>query len=307
MDDLFLVREKTMAFSNKGTPYHSLRLSDKTGAVDAKIWDNALELDKLFKKGDIVKIQARATSYKNTTQLHIIDLKAAPAEAIDLTDYLPTAGKDRDEMFSHICAFAEEIQDTRLKALLRLFLDDKEISKGFKMAPAAKGFHHVYLGGLLEHTLSVVRLLDLVTKHYEGLNRDLVICGGILHDIGKIFEFTYDRIIDYTDEGRLIGHIVKGVEMVNARIALLADFPESLAMELRHIIISHHGMLEYGSPKLPNTTEAMVVHMVDDLDAKVNAFQEYIKASSDENTNWTPFHKLFDRYIYKGQAVPSDG
>ena len=171
---------------------------------------------------------------------------------------------------------------------------------GLKEAPAAKGFHHVYIGGLLEHTLSVTRLLDLVCNHYHGINRDLVITGGILHDIGKIHEFSYGRIIDYTDEGRLIGHIVMGAEMVDNRIASLKGFPAGLAMELRHLLLSHHGELEFGSPKRPKTVEALIVHYIDDLDAKVNAFQEFIDVSPDDESTWTPFHRLLDRVIYKG-------
>lgn len=170
------------------------------------------------------------------------------------------------------------------------------------MAPAAKGLHHVYLGGLLEHTLSVVRLLEMITRHYGGLNRDLVIAGGLLHDLGKIYEFSYAGVIEYSDPGRLIGHIVMGVEIIAAKIQQLPTFPAALAMELKHLILSHHGMLEYGSPKIPNTVEALVVNMADDLDAKVNAFQEHIKAATDDDSNWTPFHRLFERYLYKGST-----
>ncbi len=303
VDSLFMVREKNLAFSNKGAPYHSLRLGDRTGTVEAKIWENALELDRIFKRGDVVFIQARATSYKNAIQLSVNNLQVIPTANIDLTDYLPVAAGDRDEMFAELLAFIEGIGDPHLKELLKAIFTDEEISRRFKLAPAAKGFHHVYLGGLLEHTLSVVRLLSLAVDHYAGLNRDLIIAGGILHDLGKIYEFTYNRIIDYTDEGRLIGHIVKGVEMTDAKIALIPEFPESLAVELKHIILSHHGSLEYGSPKLPNTTEALAVHMIDDLDAKINAFQEHIKASPDDETGWTAYHRLFDRYIYKGNRV----
>jgi 3'-5' exoribonuclease len=184
--------------------------------------------------------------------------------------------------------------------LLHLFFNDEKIAALFKKAPAAKGFHHVYIGGLLEHTLSVIRLLDQMTNHYQGINRDILITGGILHDIGKIYEYSYDSIFDYSDQGRLIGHIVIGIEMLDAKIAALGDFPERLAMELRHLILSHHGTQEFGSPKRPKTLEALIVHFIDDLDAKVNAFQEFIEESRDDDSAWTPFHKLFERFIYKG-------
>ena len=160
---------------------------------------------------------------------------------------------------------------------------------------------------MLEHTLSVIRLLDLAARHYTGVNRDLLLTGGILHDIGKIYEFQYDRLIDYSDAGRLVGHIVMGVEMLDARIAKIEGFPENLAMELRHLILSHHGTLEYGSPKRPKTLEAMIVHYIDDLDAKVNAFQTFTSGIPDSESNWTPFHRLFERYIYKGNSSSDEG
>lgn len=304
ISETFLVKDKNLAYSQKGAPYLNLRLGDKTGVVEAKVWDNAAQCDPLFKKGDIIQIKARAVSYKNALQISIVDLRRTLPEEIDLADYLPTARKDGDSMLQELAGYMDGINDPHLRALLRSIFQDEEIRNRFKTAPAAKGFHHVYLGGLLEHTLSVVRMLDLAANHYQGLNKDLIITGGILHDLGKIYEFNYDRTIDYSDEGRLIGHIVMGVEMVGAKIATLPSFPANLAMELKHLLLSHHGMLEYGSPKLPNTLEAMVVHMMDDLDAKVNAFQEYIKASPADDSNWTPYHKLFERYIYKGTGNP---
>ncbi len=302
ISEFFLVKEKILAYSQKGAPYLNLRLADKSGQVEAKVWDNATECEGLFKKGDIIKIKARAQSYKNTLQLSIAEIRTPLTEEIDLADYLPTAREDGNVMLEELMKYVKAISNPHLLALLESFFTDEEIRNRFKIAPAAKGFHHVYLGGLLEHTLSVVRLLDLVTRHYQGLNRDLIIAGAILHDLGKIYEFNYDRLIEYSDEGRLIGHIVMGAEMIGKRIAQLPSFPASLAMELKHLILSHHGVLEYGSPKLPHTVEAIVVHMIDDLDAKVNAFQEYVKAAATDDSHWTPFHRLFDRYIYKGSV-----
>jgi len=298
--DFFLVAEKNLSFSQKGAPYLNLRVKDKTGELDGKIWDNAREWDKVFKRGDIVHLESRAVNYKNNVQLSIVEVKKAEEEEIDISDYMPAAAKDGEVMLGELLTFFEGIKDLHLKALLDSFFQDEAIVTDFKKAPAAKGFHHVYIGGLLEHTLSVTRLLDLVCNHYRGINRDLVITGGILHDIGKIHEFSYGRIIDYTDEGRLIGHIVMGAEMVDNKIASLKGFPADLAMELRHLLLSHHGELEFGSPKRPKTVEALIVHYIDDLDAKVNAFQEFIDVSPDDESTWTPFHRLLDRVIYKG-------
>jgi 3'-5' exoribonuclease len=299
VNESFLVTEKNLAFSQKGTPYLNLRLKDKTGEVDGKIWENAIEWDKAFSKGDVIKAQGGAVSFRNTVQLSITGVRKVDDSAVEIAEYLPASRGDIDVMFADLMAFVEQIETPCLRALLHLFFHEGEVADLFKKAPAAKGFHHVYIGGLLEHTLSVIRLLDQVTKHYQGINRDLLITGGMLHDIGKIYEYTYDRMFDYSDEGRLIGHIVIGLEMLDERIGAVEGFPTQLAMELRHLILSHHGTQEFGSPKRPKTLEALIVHFIDDLDAKVNAFQEFVK-ESDDNSHWTPFHKLLERFIYKG-------
>jgi 3'-5' exoribonuclease len=217
-----------------------------------------------------------------------------------MDDYAAASRFSAEEMFQALQAFVEGIESPFLKNLLHGIFGDAEIAGLFKRAPAAKAMHHFYAGGLLEHTLSVTRILDFLSRHYDRINRDLLLTGGMLHDIGKIHELSADGMIDYTDEGRLIGHIVMGLELVNRKMAAVPDFPEDLAMELRHILISHHGAFEYGSPKRPKTEEALMVYFADDLDAKVNAFQEFISDSNDEESRWTPFHRLFERYIYKG-------
>jgi 3'-5' exoribonuclease len=302
VSDTFLVIDKNMAFSQKGSPYLSLRLRDHTGDIEGRVWDRALELDKFFRKGDVVHIHSRAASYKNLLQLSIVDIRRIDGTGIDLRDYAPSSRFDIEDMFHSLKEFAGGIQDPYLQALLEAFFKDEEIAVGFQQAPAAKGFHHVYVGGLLEHTLSVVRLLDRIAGHYSSVNRDLLIAGGILHDVGKIRELSHGPLIEYTDHGRLIGHIVLGVEMMNAKVAAIDGFPEQLAMELRHIILSHHGILEYGSPKRPKTVEALIIHYVDDMDAKVNAFREFINSADDDESDWTPFHRLFERFIYKGKS-----
>lgn len=298
----FLVSEKNLAYSQKGSPYLNLRLKDKTGEMDGKVWEKAIELDGYFKKGDIVYIVGRILSYKNNLQLSVLEVKKMGDDDIDPAEFFPTAARDADDMFADLMVYVGQIQTPCLRDLLLVFFQDETIVAGFKKAPAAKGFHHVYLGGLLEHTLSVLQLLDLAAAHYPGANRDLLIAGGILHDIGKIHEFLYDRLIDYSDAGRLVGHIVMGVEMLDAKIAKIEGFPENLAMELRHLILSHHGTLEFGSPKRPKTLEALIVHHIDDLDAKVNAFQTFVGGTADSESKWTPFHRLLERYIYKGNG-----
>jgi len=297
----FLVAEKNMAFSQKGSPYLTVRLKDKTGEIESKVWETAVELDQLFKKGDIIFIEGRAANYKNSIQISITSIKKIPWDEVESTDYLPAAKADVKEMFNELLGYVEKVSDKFLKALLNAFLQEEETASLFQRAPAAKGFHHIYLGGLLEHTLSVVRLLEKVADHYPSLNKDMLITGGILHDIGKIYEFSYNNIIDYSDEGRLIGHIVMGVEMINKRIASIDDFPPQLALELRHIILSHHGEFEFGSPKRPKTLEALVIHYIDDLDAKFNAFQAFMADSANNDSDWTAYNRFLERFLYKGK------
>ena len=300
ISDVFLVAEKNMAVSQKGSPYLNLRLKDRTGEIDGRVWDNAVELGKLFNKGDFIHIRSRAASYRNAIQLSISHVRKIDDSEIDPSDFLPVSGSNIDTMFEELMEFVEKINTPCLRELLYEFFKDEDIADRFRKVPAAKGLHHCYIGGLLEHTLSVTRLIDRIADHYEGVNRDLLIAGSILHDIGKIYELSFDRLIDYTSEGRLIGHIVISIEMLDVRIANIKDFPEQLAMELKHILLSHHGVLEYGSPKRPKTLEALVVHYMDDLDAKMNAFQEFMERS-DDDSDWTPFHRLFERFIYKGK------
>ncbi len=297
----FLAAEKNMAFSIKGAPYLNVRLKDKTGELDAKIWDNAMEWDQQFKKGDIIYVEGKASNYKNAIQISIVKVQKSAWEDMDTADYLPAVKGDVDAMYNALLEFVENIETQPLQKLLQSFLHQEKTAELFKKAPAAKGFHHIYLGGLLEHTLSVVRLLEKAAAHYPELKKDMLITGGILHDIGKIYEFSYDTIIDYSDEGRLIGHIVLGVQMIDKEIAAIADFPPQTAMELRHIILSHHGEFEFGSPKRPKTLEALVVHYMDDLDAKFNAFQTFMAASNNGDSDWTTYHRFLERFLYKGK------
>lgn len=302
MTDIFLVTEKNLAFSQKGNPYLNLRLRDKTGEIDGRVWDNAVEVNGQFRKGDIIRAEARAVSYRDAIQLSIFECTVIDVGLINPADFSPSSRFGIDDMFSSLMDIVATIEQPYLKRLLEAIFSDRDTVRAFIHAPAAKGFHHAYIGGLLEHTLSVSRLLIHCAGHYENIDRDLMLTGGILHDIGKTSELSFDSVIEYTDEGRLVGHIVLGVELLDRKISSIENFPEDLALKLRHIILSHHGVLEFGSPKRPKTLEALLVNFVDDLDAKVNAFQEFINDSRDDS-HWTPFHRLLERYIYKG-ALP---
>jgi 3'-5' exoribonuclease len=298
----FLVAEKNLAYSQKGAPYLSVRLRDKTGDIEGRVWDNVAALDPVFRKGDIVSVQGRAVSYRDAIQLSILDIKKMEEAGFDPWDYFPTCKGNVEEMFGELKEYAATMENPWLKKLLEGFLDDGELAARLKRAPAAKGFHHAYLGGLLEHTLSMVKILDFLARHYPTVNRDMLIAGGILHDIGKIDEFSYDRTIDYTTPGRLVGHIMMGVERIDRMLAVIDGFPEDLALELKHVVLAHHGELDFGSPKRPKTVEALLVHFVDDLDAKVMAFQEFIRNSGGEDSEWTSFHRFFERFLYRGKT-----
>jgi len=300
IEETFLVTEKNLVLSQKGSLYLSLRLRDKTGEVEGRVWERAAEISRTFQKGDVVLVRGRAVRYRDAIQLSIADMEKPDPADVDMTDYVSASRWNVDDMFKSLVEIAATVEDPFLKQLLDGILADDEIAGLLKKAPAAKGMHHFYLGGLLEHTLSMTRILNHLAEHYDGVNRDLLITGGILHDIGKIYELSSEGMIEYTDEGRLIGHIVLGLELVNRKMSLIPGFPDHLAMELRHILISHHGAVEYGSPKRPKTLESLMVYFADDLDAKVNAFQESISGASEDESSWTPYHRLFDRYIYKG-------
>ena len=299
VESIFLVKQKSISFTKAGSPYLNLTLIDKTGEVNGKVWEQAEKLAKLFQKDDFVKIQSTAVTYQNSLQLNISSIIPLSPSEIDITNFLPQAKNDIEQTFLKLKAIIEEVNNTHLKKLLDLFIADNQLIKLFKLAPAAKKMHHVYLGGLLEHTLSLSNLILQISKHYEGLNVDLLLTGGILHDIGKIHELTYSRSFDYSDSGRLIGHITLGVEMINEKLRLIPDFPQELAVELRHLIISHHGEYQYGSPKRPKTLEAFILYYLDDLDAKVEEIQSFIQREEENQSKCVGYHKMLERFIYK--------
>jgi 3'-5' exoribonuclease len=299
VESIFLVKQKSISFTKAGNPYLNLTMIDKTGEVNGKVWEQAEKLAKLFQKDDFVKIKSTAVTYQNSLQLNISSIIPLSPSEIDITNFLPQAKNDIEQTFLKLKAIIEEVSNAHLKKLLDLFIADDQLIRLFKIAPAAKKMHHVYLGGLLEHTLSLSNLILQISKHYEGLNVDLLLTGGILHDIGKIHELTYSRSFDYSDSGRLIGHITLGVEMINEKIRLIPDFPQELAVELRHLIISHHGEYQYGSPKRPKTLEAFILYYLDDLDAKVEEIQSFIQREEENQTKCAGYHQMLERFIYK--------
>ncbi|MFH1148222.1 MAG: HD domain-containing protein [Pseudomonadota bacterium] len=305
---IFLVKDKVQALTKNGLPYLTLNLSDKTGDLEGRIWEKTNEWNGLFKKGDYVLIEAQAESFRDQTQLNIMRLEACVPTLVNPADFLPSSVKDIEEMWRELKGISARIKNDHLAELLRNFFRDKAFGARFKTAPAAKRMHHAYLGGLLEHTLSLTRLVSAIIPEYPQLDGDLLLAGTILHDVGKTREFTYppeSSFFDYTDEGRLVGHIVIGAQMVQEKIDLMRRFPRDLAMVLKHLVLSHHGEYEFGSPKRPKTAEAFVLHLSDDLDAKINALSG-LKSQSGPSAQWSNFFRPLERYIFLGGVGKAD-
>jgi len=299
VESTFLVKDKILTKTKAGNPYLSIKLADRTGELEGRIWDNALDFLPLFEKDDFIRVKGEVDEFQGMLQLRIGRLKKCAENEIQLEDFLPTTSQDTGKMLAELKDLASRVSQPSLRQLLDSFFRDEGLMKKMKLAPAAKAVHHVFLGGLLEHTLSVVQLVLLIGPRYKGIDLDLLLTGAILHDLGKISELSYDRTFDYTDRGRLLGHIALTAEMIDEKTKALPDFPENLAMLLKHLILSHHGEYEFGSPKRPKTLEALLLHQLDDLDAKMNGFLAWIEKERDAPSRWTAYHKLFDRFIYK--------
>ncbi|MCD6562120.1 MAG: CRISPR-associated endonuclease Cas3'' [Deltaproteobacteria bacterium] len=296
----YLVKKKSSGTTRRGEPFLSLILSDRTGEVEAKIWDRAEELTPLFHEADIIEIIGNAGSYRDRIQLRISQIRVPDGE-IDPGIFLESTTADISSMMNSLRQILLEVNNTYLRKLIDMFLGDRQFVSMLKKAPAAKNFHHCYLGGLLEHTLSVCRIARMVADHYPQLDKNLLITAAFLHDIGKIKEFKFDYQIEYTDEGRLIGHIVLSVAMLSDKLVEFRNFPEDLAIKLKHMILSHHGQYEFGSPKRPKILEAFALHMVDDLDAKMTGINRMLQRDNREGS-WTDFNRLFERYLLKGEV-----
>ena len=301
----FLVRDKIIGMAKNGRPYLSLKLMDCTGEVEGRIWENVDEISARFDKDDFIEVAGKASVYMGKMQLVIQQLSRLDETVVDLADFLPVAGRSIPEMVEELSAVVAAMQEPALKTLMEKFLADADFMAAYSRAPAAKAMHHVYLGGLLEHSLAVARLAEDICSRYPDLNRDLLMTGALLHDVGKVAELRYQRAFEYTDAGKLLGHIVIGVEMVDQKIRDIEDFPETLSIHLKHLLLSHHGQYEYGSPKRPKTIEAVILNFLDDLDSKINGVRTHIDREPDSDSSWTRYHRHYDRYFYKGDPLPA--
>ena len=293
----YRVKNKKLSTTRNGNPFLSLTLADKTGDLSAKIWNRAEAFSDLFREGDVVEIVGQTATYQGQVQLTVSELRPC-AETPDPDLFVETSPFDIPGMVRSLRTVLNQVEEVHLKGLIDRFWLDRSFMGLFKKAPAAKNFHHGYLGGLLEHTLSVCRLAAQTADHYSSLNKELLLTAAFLHDVGKTREFSWGLTIDYTDEGRLVGHLVLGVAMLDEKLGSLKDFPDETAMKLRHLILSHHGRYDFGSPKEPKFPEAFVLHMLDDLDAKINGLTRFIKRDRREGP-WTEFNRMFGKYLFK--------
>jgi len=299
----FLVKHKELEYFRDRTKgqFLTLSLSDRTGDILARVWEGAPELAETFEKGDVVRVLGEVEEYMGRLQVIVAKLRRAEEEEYQLEDFLPHTERDVKEMLEKVQETIASIENPYLRSLLDKFFDDEEFVKEFCRAPCARRIHHAYLGGLLEHVTEVIALCQTVLELFPQIDRDLLLTGAILHDVGKIREFVYQTEIDYSDEGRLWGHMVIGDRLISERVAQIPDFPPELAMRLRHMVLSHHGRHEWGSPRRPKTLEACALHYVDNLDAQVNRFAQIIAARRDKTKPWTEYDTLLKRYLYAGE------
>ena len=296
----FLVRDKTVGMAKNGKPYLSLKLMDRSGEIEGRVWDRVDELTPLFERNDFILVGGKASVYLGKMQLVIQELSRIDESRVELADFLPVSARPVAEMVAELRTLVAGFSEPYLRQLMEAFLADEQWLAAYSRAPAAKAMHHVYLGGLLEHSLAVAALADDICRRYPGLQRDLLITGALLHDVGKINELRFERAFEYSDAGKLLGHIVIGVEMVEEKLRTIAGFPLELAILLKHLLLSHHGQYEYGSPKRPKTLEAVVLNFIDDLDSKINGVRTHLEKDGAGDSGWTQYHRLYDRYFFKG-------
>jgi len=290
----FLVHEKEVRNTANGKAYLRMELGDRTGTVEARMWDQFEALAKEVNRDDFIKVQARVELYRNKPQLTLQQFRVAKPEEIDLGDFLARTSYDIEELYKQILGYIEEMKNPWLKQLCSRILTDPEIIARFKRAPAAKVMHHAYIGGLIEHVVGLCGLAKQIAAHYPELDVDLLLTAAMLHDVGKLDELLYERAVSYSVEGQLLGHIVMEVESVGKVMDSIEGFPERLKTVVQHMLISHHGEYEFGSPKLPMIREALAFHYMDDLDSKMGAIRAALAVDSGE-PDWSAFSGALGR------------
>jgi 3'-5' exoribonuclease len=298
---LFLVQSKEVREGKTGKKYMSLTLMDSTGEIDARMWDNVETASVVFERDDFIRVEGETQEYQGKQQLIVHKLKKALDDEVELKDFLPASKRDPSEMFAELQATVAGLGNVHLKALLESIFADPRIAEGFRTAPAAKSIHHAWLGGLLEHVLSMSAIAQRVGQHYSSagypIDLDLLLSGVLLHDIGKIDELNYRRSFSYSTPGQLLGHIVMGVQMIEEKLRALPDFPPKLRMLLEHMILGHHGQIEFGSPKLPVFLEALLLAQIDNLDSKMATMRSSLERDRDPQAEWAGYNPALERQV----------
>lgn len=305
VDQIFLASEKQLRPNRNGNLYLQLELSDRSGTISARMW-NASEQDyRNFENGDYVRVEGTTQLFQGTIQLIATTIRKAPKSDVNPDDFMILGSKEIDQLVTRLSAHLRKIRDPHLLNLAECFLVDDEFMRKFSRAPAGVKNHHAYVGGLIEHVVNLMELVTRVAPLYPSLNADLLLMGAFLHDAGKVDELTYDRDFAYSDEGQLIGHLVIAVGMLDRKLREVErlageSVPEELVLRIKHMIVSHHGQYEYGSPKLPMTLEAVALHQLDNLDAKMHSFDQLIRDDPNVDSGWTNFHHNLGRKLFKG-------
>jgi 3'-5' exoribonuclease len=304
----FLVKYSAVATGKTGKPFMNVILTDKSGDVEARIFDQVPRFSSQAVKDAFVHVEGHAQTFNGRIQVHIKDLMVLREDEVEIEKYLPESFLDAEKLYEEAKGLIATMTDPYYRALLEsIFIDDADVVTRIKKAPAAKSFHHAYPVGLLEHVVSIAKTLDFLARHYgPKVDRDLLFVGGFMHDLAKIWELQYDKVTDYTTEGRLLGHLVMGSELIEKKVQWLesqpgrlpGSFPVEKKLLAKHMVVAHHGKLEYGSPKEPACLEALIVHMVDDLDSKVNAIRVFIEQDAAQGA-WTLLSRQYERYFYK--------
>lgn len=305
VEEVYLVADKQVRANRNGNPYLHLELRDRSGSMQARFWNASEQLQRAFEPGDFTHVKAKVQVHQGGLQMILSQIERVAPERLELTDFLPHTEHDVNKLLERVRGFVRKIGQPHLRALCDAFLMDEEFVRGFTQVPAGVRVHHAYVGGLIEHVVTMMELADRIAPLYPELDRDLLMVGVLLHDAGKVRELAWGRVFGYTDEGQLIGHLTIGIEMVNEKLAEVADltgepFPRELLYRVKHLILSHHGMLEFGSPKVPMTPEALALHQIDLLDSRLHMFLREIRDDRNPSSAWTQFNQALQRRIYKG-------
>jgi 3'-5' exoribonuclease len=307
LDEVYLVTDKQLRANRNGNLYLQVELRDRTGSISARLWNAGEHLFRSFEVGDFILARGKVQLFQGALQIILSHLERAETEKVELADFLPHTEHDVSKLLDRLRGFLLRLSNPALRALGECFLMDDEFVHGFCQAPAGVRNHHAYLGGLLEHVVTLLEGADRLLPLYPELDRDLLLMGIFLHDVGKVRELSFDRVFAYTDEGQLLGHLMIGVEMLTEKARKVPDltgepFPPELLLRLKHMILSHHGSYEFGSPKLPMTPEAIALNCLDNFDAKVHSFTRDIREDRNQASAWTPFNASLQRRLYKGST-----